>query len=224
MLKYKKIRSGDLMLIEINNQKVEVIITKKKGNKNTYLRVKEDLKLYVTTSYLMSDRKIKNIIEENMESIIRMYEKQSYKQELKKDFYYLGKKYDLIKTNGTNVVIGEEKIFIPMNFDQDKWLKKEAVQLFKQRLDYWYDRFDRKIPYPSLTIRKMTSRWGVCNSKLKRVTLNLELIKKDISCLDYVIVHELSHFVEMNHSDRFWKVVGLNYPNYKEIRRIMKNY
>ena len=53
---------------------------------------------------------------------------------------------------------------------------------------------------------------------------NLELIKKDIACLDYVIVHELSHFIEMNHSDRFWNVVGANYPNYKEVRRIMKNY
>ena len=70
----------------------------------------------------------------------------------------------------------------------------------------------------------MTSRWGVCNSKLKRVTLNLELIKKEPYCLDYVIVHELSHFIEMNHSNRFWKVVEANYPNYKEVRRIMKNY
>lgn len=212
------------MFIDINNQKVEVIISKKKGNKNTYLRIKEDLKLYVTTSFFMTDRKIKEIIEENRDSIVRMYEKQNYKQDLKNDFYYLGKKYDVIKTNSKKVLFGEEKIFVPTDFDSDKWLKKEATKLFKERLDYWYSNFDRKIPYPSLTIRKMTSRWGVCNSKLVRVTLNLELMKKDIACLDYVIVHELSHFIEMNHSDRFWKVVGANYPNYKEIRRIMKNY
>ena len=212
------------MIININGEQVEVIITKKKGNKNTYLRVKEDLKLYVTTSFFMTERKIKSIIEENMDSIIRMYEKQTFKQNLKKDFYYLGKKYDVVKTNTKEVILGEEKIFIPSNLDLDKWLKKCASKIFKERLDYWYSNFDRKIPYPSLTIRKMTSRWGVCNSKLVRVTLNLELIKKDIACLDYVIVHELSHFIEMNHSDRFWKVVGANYPNYKEIRRIMKNY
>lgn len=212
------------MVIDINNEQIEVIIQKKKGNKNTYLRVKEDLKLYVTTSFFMTDRKIKEIINENIDSVIKMYEKQSFKQDLKKDFYYLGKKYDVIKTNSKEVVFGDEKIFIPNNLDIDKWLKKEASKLFKERLDYWYDNFDRKIPYPSLTIRKMTSRWGVCNSKLVRVTLNLELMKKDISCLDYVIVHELSHFIEMNHSDRFWSVVEANYPNYKKIRRIMKNY
>lgn len=213
------------MFVDIDNQKIEVIIIRKKENKNTYLRIKEDLKLYVTTSYFMSDRKIKTIIEENMNSIIRMYQKQSYKQDLKKDFYYLGKKYDIVKTNSKEIVLGDEKIFIPNDdFNMDKWLKKQAAKIFKERLDYWYSQFDRKIPYPSLTIRKMTSRWGVCNSKLKRVTLNLELIKKEIECLDYVIVHELSHFIEMNHSNRFWKVVEDNYPNYREIRRIMKDY
>ena len=66
----------------------------------------------------------------------------------------------------------------------------------------------------------MTSRWGVCNSKLKRVTLNLELIKKEPYCLDYVIVHELSHFIEMNHSNRFWKVVEANYPNYEKLLEV----
>lgn len=212
------------MFINIENNSVEVIIDKKKSNKNTYLRIKDDLKLYVTTSFFISDRKIKSIIEENMPSIVKMYQKQLYKQNLNKEFYYLGKKYDLIKSNTKEPFLGEEKMFIPDNFDIDKWLKKQAIKLFKERLDYWYNNFDRKIPYPSLTIRKMTSRWGVCNSKLERVTLNLELIKKEIFCLDYVIVHELSHFIEMNHSNRFWKVVEANYPNYKQVRKIMKNY
>ena len=70
----------------------------------------------------------------------------------------------------------------------------------------------------------MKSRWGVCNVKEKIVTLNLELMKKKIECLDYVIVHELSHLVEANHSARFWKVVEANYPNYKEVRKQMKDY
>lgn len=212
------------MYININDEKVEVIITKKVGNKNMYLRVKEDLKLHITTSFFMTDKKVKEVINENMDSIIKMYEKQAYKQSQKKDFYYLGTKYDVVRTNNKDIIFGEEKIFIPSNLDIDKWLKKEATKLFQERLDYWYNNFDRKIPYPSLTIRKMTSRWGVCNSKLVRVTLNLELMKKDISCLDYVIVHELSHFIEMNHSSRFWEVVEKNYPNYKKIRKIMKNY
>ncbi len=208
----------------VDGKRLEVVITKKNGNKNTYLRVKDDLKIYVTTSSFVSDKKIRNILIENEKAIFNMYQKQVYKQELKKDFYYLGKKYDLVRINLKKVTLGENKIFIPEHFDLEKWLKKQASELFLERLNYWYHRFSREIPYPSLTIRQMTSRWGVCNFKLKRVTLNLELIKKDISCLDYVIVHELSHFIEMNHSNRFWNVVEENYPNYREIRKMMKDY
>lgn len=212
------------MYIKIDGNDVEVIITKKLSNKNTYLRIKNDLKLYVTTSSLVSDRKIKSIINENMDSIINMYHKQENKQESKDEFYFLGKKYDKILTSNSNITLGDTKAFIGKNVDIDKWYKKQAEKLFLDRLNYWYNNFCFEIPYPTLTIRKMTTRWGVCNSKLKRVTLNLELIKKEVECLDYVIVHELSHFIEMNHSNRFWKVVEKNYPNYKNIRRKMKNY
>lgn len=212
------------MYIKIDGNDVEVIITKKLSNKNTYLRIKNDLKLYVTTSSLVSDRKIKSIINENMDSIINMYHKQENKQESKDEFYFLGKKYDKILTSNSNITLGDTKAFIGKNVNIDKWYKKQAEKLFLDRLNYWYNNFCFEIPYPTLTIRKMTTRWGVCNSKLKRVTLNLELIKKEIECLDYVIVHELSHFIEMNHSNQFWKVVEKNYPNYKNIRRKMKNY
>ena len=212
------------MYIDIDGFKLEVIVTKKFNQKNTYLRVKNDLKLYVNTSKFVPDREIRRIIEDNMDSVVKMFYKQKNKYDISLDFYYLGKKYDIIKTNSKEVIVGSDKIFVPIGFDVDKWLKKQANIIFKERLDYWYNNFTYEIPYPSLTIRKMTSRWGVCNSKLKRVTLNLELIKKDISCLDYVINHELSHFIEMNHSAKFWKVVEENYPNYKEVRKVMKNY
>ena len=70
----------------------------------------------------------------------------------------------------------------------------------------------------------MTSRWGVCNVKSKTVTLNLELIKYDLKYLDYVIVHELSHLIYANHSKDFWNVVSKYVPNYKKIRKEMKDF
>lgn len=215
---------SDKMYLEIDGHVLDIIITRKPHQKNTYLRIKNDLKLYVNTSRFTTDREINKIINENYDSIVNMYRKQKNKYDISQEFYYLGKVYDIIKTNSKDVVFGESKLYVPSNLDINKWLKKQATIIFKERLDFWYNNFTYEIPYPTLTIRKMTSRWGVCNSKLKRVTLNLELIKKDIACLDYVICHELSHFIEMNHSSEFWRVVGENYPNYKEIRRIMKNY
>ena len=216
--------SGGKMKIIIKEKEIEVIVTKKLSNKNTYLRIKKDLNLYVTTNSLISDKKIKSIIEENMDSIIKMYEKQANKVEDSQEFYFLGKKYDKIMTTGSDITLGDKKVFIGREANIDKWYKQQAEKLFLEKLNEWYHCFCFKIPYPTLTIRKMTTRWGVCNSKLKRVTLNLELIKKEPDCLDYVIVHELSHFVEMNHSNRFWKVVEKNYPNYKIVRKKMKNY
>jgi predicted metal-dependent hydrolase len=82
--------------------------------------------------------------------------------------------------------------------------------------------FEENIPYPLLKIRKMTSRWGVCNRKNNSITLNLELIKWDPIYIDYVITHELSHFVHFNHSASFWKTVSKYCPSYKILRKNLR--
>ena len=69
----------------------------------------------------------------------------------------------------------------------------------------------------------MSTRWGVCNTKLKVVTLNTELIRYDITKLDYVIVHELSHLVYPNHSKDFWTLVSKYCSDYKKIRKELKD-
>ncbi len=212
------------MKVNVNNNLIDVVITKKKGNRNTYLRVKSDLKLYVTTNIFTSDKSIERIINDNIKSIENMYSKQVNKNEINSKFLLLGKEYDIISTNSKQVELGTSKVFIGKDIDIDKWLKKEAQVLFQERLDYWYNKFSRRIPNVTLRIRKMTSRWGVCNTKTHVITLNLELMKKNIECLDYVINHELSHLIYADHSSKFWGVVEENYPNYKEIRKIMKNY
>lgn len=212
------------MEIDIDGQSYEVVIQRKRGTKNTYFRVKKDLKLYVSTNLLVTKKQIEKMILENKKAIQEMFQKQKIKIENNEGFYYLGKKYDIVRVQGKEITLGETKVFFGTEANLDGWYLKQAKVLFQEHLDYWYHHFDRKIPYPSLTIRKMTSRWGVCNSKLKRVTLNLELIKRDVSFLDYVIVHELSHFKEMNHSTDFWNVVEANYPAYKKVRSMMKNY
>ncbi|MBO5375422.1 MAG: M48 family metallopeptidase [Bacilli bacterium] len=210
------------MKIEIDDEIYEVDITRKLGNKNTYLRVKEDLKIYVTTNTFVSNKEIERTIMNNKDSVLKMIEKVSKKNKKKEEFYYLGKKYDIIYTSNEGIVLGQEKVFINREADIDKWYKKEATRIFKERLDCCYNNFSRKIPYPTLTIRKMTTRWGVCNTKDIRVTLNLELMKKPLYCLDYVIMHELSHLIHPNHSSAFWSVVEENCKQYKEIRKIMK--
>lgn len=210
------------MQLRINNKLYKVEVIKKRTTKNTYIRVKEDLTIYITTNYYVSDKKIVKLLDESISSITKMIEKMERKNEKKKYFYYLGNKYDIVYTNNNDVILGENKAFIPKNMDIDKWYKKQASIIFKERLDYNYSIYNKRIPYPSLTIRKMTSRWGVCNTKLKRVTLNLELIKKEPICLDYVIIHELTHFIYQDHSKNFWNLVEENFPSCKKVRKLMK--
>ena len=205
------------MQLRIDNNLYKVEVIKKKGNRNTYIRVKEDLIIYVTTSYYITEKQIVKLLEENIPSIKKMLDKQIKKNNNKNDFYYLGKKYDVVYTNGQDIILGTDRVFIPKDANLDKWYQKQASVLFLKRLNYNYGQYTRKIPYPSLTIRKMTSRWGVCN-------LNLELIKKDPICLDYVIMHELTHFIHPNHSKEFWNLVEENCKDCKKIRKIMKEY
>ena len=212
------------MKFEYNGNIYPVEIIKKVQNKNTYIRVKKDLTLYITTNILATNKSLEKLINENRKAIEKMYEKQLIKHENNEGFYYLGKRYDIIYTNGKEITLGETKAFIGKDIDIDNWYKKEAKKLFKERLDICYKSFTKKIPYPLLRIRKMTSRWGVCNYKDIVVTLNLELIKRDLECLDYVIYHELSHLIHHDHSEKFWLLVEENFKDYKIVRRKLKNY
>ena len=143
-------------------------------------------------------------------------------EENSKVYEFLGLSCGFVPENRTRKITREEKQklyscdivyakastvgFDYLNFNLDKFYKIEASRVFKERLDYIYKLFEEDISYPSLRIRKMTSKWGVCNITRKIVTLNLELIKLDIKYLDYVIVHELSHLIYPNHSKDFWNL------------------
>ena len=216
-------RYGGNMQLKLGTEIYDIEIVKKISNKNTYLRVKEDLTIYVTTNIFISNKEIERFILKNQDSIEKMVNKIKRRNEKADNFYYLGKKYDIVYTNSREIILGEEKVFMPRDINLEIWYKKEASKLYKERLDYWYERFTEKIPYPTLTLRKMKSRWGVCNTRDKRVTLNLELMKKEVICLDYVIVHELSHLIHADHSSRFWKLVEQNFKDYKLVRKILKD-
>lgn len=196
---------------------IEVI---RKSNKNTYLRVK-DGKIVVTTNYLVSNSKVEKLIRDNT-AFINMNLDKDIARKKDTSFKLFGNIYDIIY-GFPNTEIDESKIYTKDDKTLNKYLYKYIRNTYEERLNYWYNFFEEQIPIPNLKIRKMTSRWGVCNIKNHNVTLNLELSKYKIDALDYVIVHELSHFIHPNHSKNFWLLVGKYYPKYKEVRKYLKN-
>ena len=207
------------MQITIDGITYDVII-EKKHNKNTYLRVKEDLNIYVTTSYLMPNYMIKKFVEDNIPFIKKQLDRMGKRIDKKEKNYVLGEEINIeVDKSVKKTSFDGTTLHVKNKSDVDKWYKKITKQIFEKHLENVYNRFTVDIPFPKLCIRKMTTRWGVNNRRLKKVTLNSELIYKDPKYLDYVIVHELAHFIHPNHGKGFWKLVEENEPNYKKLRK-----
>ena len=197
---------------------LDVVIERKKI-KNIYFKIKDDLKLYVSCGYLCSDKYIEKLLNDNKNSIIRMYNNMLNKVNIKNDVYYLGSKMKYIYND--KIYIDGLNIYGPSIDIINDYLEKNSLNIFKNRLDRLMIQFE-DLPNFRLRTRHMRTRWGVCNKSSMTVTLNTELIHKDVSLIDYVIVHELCHFKYMDHSKNFWKEVERYYPYYKLARKRLK--
>lgn len=206
---------------KLDGQAYNVLVVKK-NNKNTYIKIKDDMTIYVTTNYLTSKREVKIILDNEKDFLRKALSRTRKKLEKEELFYYLGKKYDIILVPFENTEVSNGKIFVKDEKTLEKWLKKETKRIFTERLEYNYNLFDEDIPFPKLKIRSMKTRWGVCNKRDNSVTLNSKLIKYSLHEIDYVIIHELSHFVHFDHSKEFWETVRMHMPDYKKSVLILK--
>ncbi len=210
------------MFLEINNIKYPVEIIKK-NNKNTYIRMDENLVIKVTTGYLTPKIYIKKLLEDNKKNIEKMLIRQSKRVEKNSRFFYLGQSYDIIEiTNIDDIKIDGDKIYIPNNIKFNKWYKNQIKEIFNERYQLIYNMFEEVNICPLLKIRTMKTRWGVYNKVKHTVTLNSKLIEHSYDEIDYVIIHELSHVIHFNHSSSFWNLVEKYCPNYKMIRKKLK--
>lgn len=209
------------MQFEYNNKIYNIIIEKKKI-KNMYIRVKEDLNIYVSCNRFVSNRQIKKMIDDNYHSICKMIDRQNKLLEKNNYFYYLGEKYDIIYIDTDYIILEDNKIYAKNEKELNKWYKNQIKNIFSERIQTCIDKFKENIPKVNLKIRTMKTRWGVCNRGNNNVTLNTNLIKYRTDVIDYVIFHELSHFIHPNHSRNFWNLVSIYVPNYKQLRNELK--
>lgn len=207
------------MYVNLFNESVRVII-KRKSIKNIYFKWDDDV-LIVTCNNYLSQSQIENIIKKNSKSLINL-KKRTPKSDLKSnELYYLGEKYVIEYDGVSKAYIDGGKIISKDINELQKFLSNQCVVVFNNRLERLKAQF-KDLPEFRLRIRHMTTRWGVCNMKSMTVTLNSELIKKDVSLIDYVIIHELCHFKHMNHSSEFWQEVEKYYPYHKMARKLLR--
>lgn len=93
--------------------------------------------------------------------------------------------------------------------------KEQARALVKERLEFFNAHY--QFSYGRVAIKDQRTRWGSCSSK-GNLNFSYRLVFLPAECVDYVIVHELCHLKEFNHSPRFWALVAQTIPNYKKLR------
>jgi len=99
------------------------------------------------------------------------------------------------------------------------WYQQQAKTLFEERLDLYAGRLG--VQYHSFGLSSAGTRWGSCTAD-RKIRLNWKLIHFSLPLIDYVVAHELSHILEMNHSQQFWDTVGLIYPEYEEAKNLLR--
>lgn len=99
--------------------------------------------------------------------------------------------------------------------------KTEALVIIQARITYFNTMYN--FSFNKVTIRNQTSRWGSC-SLAKNLNFNYRLAFLPPTLQDYIIVHELCHLQELNHSPKFWALVNITLPEYKALRKTLKNY
>ena len=99
----------------------------------------------------------------------------------------------------------------------DKWYQHKAKSIFHERLNKMLPKATWVTGIPSFRVMAMKKQWGSCSTK-GNLMLNPHLIKAPKECIDYVILHELCHIAEHNHSEKFWRLLTQVMPNWKEVK------
>ena len=142
-------------------------------------------------------------------------------------FRYLGKQYRLkvyqsekeqvlLKGGFLEVYTQEKSNRRKVKSLLDNWYRERALTQFEQRIKKLLEESLRiKAKYPKIKLKVMAKRWGSC-TKGGTIFVNPELIKAPSTCIDYVLMHELCHLVEHNHSPKFYRLLDRAMPDWKK--------
>lgn len=180
----------------------------------------ETIRMFAITKLSWIKRQQSKMLKQEREGVKNYVNRESH--------YFLGKRYLLkvvevnhkptVLLNHSNIVLNIKPNFSPEQRQilLQEWyrfkLKETAVKIIKK----WERKMNVEVG--ELAIRKMKTRWGSCNQQSKKIHLNLELAKKPLQCLEYIIVHEMVHLLERKHGERFVACMNKFLPNWKSYK------
>lgn len=148
-------------------------------------------------------------------------------------FYLLGRHYRLkvFESNYDSVDILDDRIILNCTFPEDtefkrtlllKWYLKKAADILTQRFKFQARSFKQETV--EVSIKKLTKRWGEFHPGKNLVVLNAELVVAPMECIDYVIIHELSHAVILNHGPDFYNLLSHRLPRWKDLKNELEGH
>ncbi len=97
------------------------------------------------------------------------------------------------------------------------WQREELAKELSRIFNKWQDIMG--VSAEEWRIKRMKTKWGTCNTSSKRIWINLELVKKPVYCIEYIVVHELAHLIEKNHNKRFTAVMDKFVPLWRSYKK-----
>ena len=126
-----------------------------------------------------------------------------------------------VHVKGSELCVGLEAAQRSVARRVHDWLHEQALACFEERVAHYRELLGLERP-PRVLLSSARTRWGSCHTS-GRIHLNWRLVQMPAHLLDYVVAHEVAHLVEMNHSPRFWRIVGELVPDYAAHRKELRH-
>lgn len=235
MLSGPSLLGGGLLLkgtIVLDGKSIEYVFEHKRV-KNINMRIRNDGSIYISAPYYVSQKKAESLLLSKGDFILKGLDSISRRptESCHSPVIEAGSYFTIL---GNRISIDEVARIIEADYNDKEKFQKRYEAYRRQELQritedicrevYPYFKIRTGRDYPEIKYRQMTSRWGVCMPGKNRITFSYNLFETPIECIRYVVCHEFTHFLVLNHSDKFYKELSKTYPNYEEARRILRKF
>lgn len=217
-----------------------ILIASGRTSSRLSLRLDKTGRLKITTPRWYSTNQVADFIDASR-SDIRKFLQKAPKPRIYRNGEVIGKNHLLKVIQGQDltshrIALRPNHLVVELALDQNiedadiqtdirqfviKILRQQARHYLPERLKYWANKYG--FNYERVRLSHATTRWGSCSNK-RTISLNIALMTLPNKLIDYVIVHELCHLIQLNHSKLFWAEVAKIMPDYKKYEKELKNY
>lgn len=219
---------------------IEILI-RRKPIKNLYLRIEQEtLQAVISAPLRMPAADIErfilskaNWLQQKLDFLAKRRLVFVVQETAGESLWLWGKKYAVRFIPGREkIVIAENEVIFSGNIEEsstekltrciDKLYRQQLTQQIEQFAAFWQKRL--QITAAGWRIRKMKTRWGTCNTFSRMITINYNLVRLPVECLEYIIVHELAHLYEPSHNSRFKNFLTQNLTDWKQRESLLKHF